>query len=278
MHPRPGLTRIVQDGIERLLGRWSVTVNISGDEHAYALQRLGLPLARTANITNGIDTSHFRPCSADEKTALRRRLGLPERARILGTLGRAVPQKDPMTTYEAFAAALACDPDLYLLHVGRGELDRRLDRFVARRWLVGHVIRLPYLSNPVDFYRAIDGFILTSLYEGMSLAVLEAMSCNLPLILSDAPGNRELQKLPLTHLWSAPIGNVSAFARAILLWSTKNQTSCNHRACAVQHFDSLDTHTNILSLYDRLQPAAWPDHHPLPELTSSSSGPRQALG
>ncbi len=252
MRPQSGVSRLFYDGVERVLGHWSTTVNISSDEFAYALGTLHLPVGRVVWVTNGIDTGHFHPVSPGEKAALRRKLGLPANARVLGTLGRAAPQKDPLTTYRAFAAALLTEPNLVLFHVGRGELDPELDRFIAEHHLQKCVIRLPYLSTPVDFYRAIDGFILTSLYEGMSLAALEAMACDLPLIVSDAPGNGELNKLPLSHLWIAPIGDVTAFSKAILEWSAGRDIPCTHRTCAKWHFDSQQTYRNILALYHRL--------------------------
>lgn len=278
MRPQAGLSRIFSDIIERLLGRWSITVNTSADEHAYAVQHLRLPSIRTVSFTNGIDTGHFHPVSATEKCLLRSQLGLPPQARVLGTIGPAVSKKDPLTIYQAFAAALAHEPDLFLLHVGSDPLDAQLDRFIARSWLVGRIIRLPHLPTHVDFYRAIDGFVLASRDEGLSPAVMEAMSCNLPLILSDAPGHRDLEKLPLTHLRFASVGDSASFSRAILAWSSDAPRLCNHRACAVQHFDSRDTYANILSLYQHLQPVTRIANAPATGLTSGSSGQRPALG
>jgi glycosyltransferase involved in cell wall biosynthesis len=256
MRPQRWLSRFFYDSIESALGRWATTVNISSDEFAYALGHLHVPPGQVVWMANGIDTDHFLPATAEEKAALRRRLGLRPDARVLGAIGRAAPQKDPLTTYRAFAAALLTDPNLVLFHVGRGELDAELDQFIAEHRLQECIIRLPYLSTPVDFYRAVDGLILTSLYEGMSLAALEALACDLPLIVSDAPGNRELSKLPLSHLWLAPIGDVAAFAQAILEWSAGRPGPSTHRACATWHFDSYQTYSNILALYHRLRPGA----------------------
>jgi glycosyltransferase involved in cell wall biosynthesis len=273
MRPGLGPARFIYDCVERLLGHVGMTINVSSDEQAYAHRRLWLPHRRTIHIANGVDTTRFQPVPAAEKAALRRRFDLPARARILGTLGRASPQKDPLTLYHAFAVALAREPDLVLFHVGHGELDGELDRFIAQRALQGKIIRRPYLATPVDFYRAVDGFVLSSQYEGLSLAALEAMACDLPLILSDAPGNREFLKLPLTHLWTAPPGDVPAFARAIAQWAVEVQPAAapsNHRTIAQEQFDSRLGLVEILSLYQRLLAEK---RMPLP--TSSSSGPRR---
>lgn len=276
MRPQSGITRHFYDSVERVLGRWSTTINISSAEFAYALGRLKLPVGRAVWLTNGIDTDHFRPATPEEKIALRQRLGLPPRARVLGVMGRAAQQKDPLTTYRAFADALITDPNLVLLHVGRGELDPEIDRFIADHNLQQCIIRIPYLSTPVDFYRAIDGFILTSLYEGMSLAALEALACDLPLIVSDAPGNSELSKLPLSHLWLAPIGDVAAFSRAILEWAAGRSTPSTHRTCATWHFDSQQTYRNILAVYHRLRDSDTPERIPVRPLTARPHSPGNA--
>lgn len=264
MRPQASATRFVYDTVERVLGRWGTTINISSDEFAYALGRLHLPVGRAIWLTNGIDTDHFQPASPAEKAALRRRLGLRHDARVLGLMGRAAQQKDPVTAYRAFAAALLSDPNLVLFHVGRGELDPELEGFIAEHNLGECIVRLPYLATPVDFYRAIDGLILSSLYEGMSLAALEALACNLPLIVSDAPGNRELGKLPLSHLWIAPIGDTAVFSRAILEWAGGRPGPCTHRDCAMWHFNSRQTFANILALYHRLREANSPGYTPAP--------------
>ncbi len=265
MRPQKRIMRFLYDSIERIMGHCGITLNISADEYAYALGALHLPVGRAEWVANGIDTAHFHPPTASDKIALRRRLGLPVAAKILGTMGRAAAQKDPLTTYRAFAAAAAGDPHLVLFHVGKGELDPELDRFIAEHHLGQKIFRLPYLSTPVDFYQVIDGFILTSLYEGMSLAVLEAMACDLPLIVSRAPGNRDLVKLPLSHLWTAPIGDVEAFAQAIREWNAGRPEPSTNRTCAEWHFDSKQTFRNIVSLYDRLQRAHLRQHPPTEE-------------
>jgi glycosyltransferase involved in cell wall biosynthesis len=276
MRPQKRVMRLLYDTIERVMGHCGITVNISADEYAYALGALHLPLGRAEWVANGIDTAHFRPATPALKIELRRRLGLPATAQILGTMGRAAAQKDPLTTYRAFAAAQAGNPNLVLFHVGRGELDPEIDRFIAEHHLEGKVFRLPYLSTPVDFYQAIDGFILTSLYEGMSLAALEAMACDLPLIVSNAPGNRDLSKLPLSHLWLAPIGDADGFAAAIREWAAGRDTPSTNRACAEWHFDSRQTFRNILSLYDRLHRAHL-RRHPLPPPAPEPAGLPRAV-
>lgn len=261
MKPEASRLGWLYEGVERLLGRCGVTLNVSSDEQSYARRKLHLSRERTVQIANGVDTAHFHPPSSARKRLLRRRFGLPETALVLGSLGRAAPQKDPMTLYRAFARILQRHPHVVLFHLGCGELDVALDVFIAEGKIGHRIVRLRELGTPVDFYQAIDGFILTSLYEGMSLAALEAMSCDLPLILSDAPGNHDFIELPLTHLWTAPPGNVDLFAKAISGWVQSYdrytpRKASNHRAIALERFDSQRNLSRVLELYSRLTTSA----------------------
>ncbi|HTQ32093.1 MAG TPA: glycosyltransferase, partial [Opitutaceae bacterium] len=217
MRPKAGRLDWLYNTIERRLGRTAYTIVTSSGEKAFALERLKLPPARLRLRSNGVDTDLFAPVSPEEKRRLRRRLGLPVQRSILGFLGRSSAQKDPVTLYRAFANVAARKP-IALFHVGKGELDGELDRLVEQSGLSSRVYRCPYMSTPADFFRAVDGFILTSRYEGLSLAALEALSCNLPMILSEAPGNFDLLKQPLSHVWSAQAGDVEGFARGITGW------------------------------------------------------------
>ncbi len=256
MRPRRGPLDIVYDSVERVLARWSITASCSVEENAYAVRRLGIPPSRSPILYTGANTARFAPASPERRRELRARFGLPENARVLGTMGRASAQKDPLTLYRAFAAASNCNSELKLFHVGRGELDDEVNRFIAQRGLSDRVVRLPYLSTPADFYQVVDGFILTSRYEGLSLALLEALSCNLPLILSRAPGNGEFFNLALSHIWSAPIGDVRAFTDAIQNWdetlSASRPVACNHRATAEEQFDQHRCFARVRALYAEL--------------------------
>ena len=267
MRPRRGRLDFAYDALERVLGRWSFSVACSYDEQRYALFHLRIPPARSRTVANGVDTARFIPGSPSRRAALRVAFGLPAEALVLGAMCRSSAQKDPLTLYHAFAAAAANEPRLFLFHVGRGELDAKLDTFVRHHRLQDRIVRRPYLDAPQDFYQAIDGFVLTSRYEGLSLALLEALSADLPVILSDAPGNGDLAHHPLSHLWRAPVGDVTAFASAIREWtddrSSNVRGACNHRQVACSHYDQRLSFDRMLRLYSRLRTPA-PRFTPVP--------------
>jgi len=253
MRPEAGRFDWLYNRVEGVLGRTGHTIVVSADEHEFASGRLGIPPARLVHLPNGVDTAKFAPAPPEQKRRLRESLGLPVAGPVLGFIGRSVAQKDPLTLYRAFARASATRP-LTLFHVGRGELDRPLDLLADELGIRHRLIRLPYLSQPADFYRAVDGFALCSRYEGFSLAALEALSANLPLILSAAPGNRDLLAHPLSHAWSALPGDVDSFAEGIAAWHDRLQqpAAVNHRQIARARYDLRVTLGAVLDLYRQL--------------------------
>ncbi len=253
MRPQPGKLDWLYNTIESVLGRTAHTIAVSVGEEAFAIGRLKIPPRRVRLRSNGVDTDLFAPVSPEEKRRLRRQLGLPVHQPILGFLGRSSAQKDPVTLYRAFAQASAGTP-LALFHVGKGELDQELDGLAERLGLGHRVFRCPYTATPVDFFRVVDGFILTSRYEGFSLAALEALSCDLPMILSEVPGNMDLLAQPLSHVWSARPGDVDGFARGIAGWHERlqNRSTINHRQIARAQFDLREKFGAILDLYGEL--------------------------
>lgn len=252
------------NAVEAVLGRCGKTIAVSSDEWRFAVDRLGIPPSHGRIISNGVDTERFRPADREEKLALRDQFGIPRGRVVLGAMSRMSAQKDPVTLYRAFAAACREGRDLHLLHVGSGELEGDVERIIAETGLGPRLTRLRYLSNPTGFYKAVDGFVLTSTYEGLSLASLEALAADLPLVLSRAPGNLDLVDLPLTHLWSAEPGNVPEFTAAFLQWydACLEGRASNHRQVALERYDCRSTQAQVLGYYrqtlaQQRRPSAW---------------------
>jgi glycosyltransferase involved in cell wall biosynthesis len=257
MRPNPGRMDWIYNVIEAFLGRTAYTIVASSGEQSFAIRRLRIPPQRIYVRSNGVDTDLFSPVSVEEKRRLRAAMGLPVHQPILGFIGRSSAQKDPLTLYRAFARVAAEKP-IALFHLGKGELDSDLDLLVRDSSLGACVFRRAYMSAPVDFYRVVDGFILTSRYEGFSLAVLEALSANLPMILSEAPGTMDLFAQPLSHVWKAPPGDIEGFARCIAAWHEKlsQPVMINHRQIAKLQFDVREKLAAVLELYRSLSKTA----------------------
>lgn len=239
-------------GIERLLKRTGTTITCSSDEAAFARDYIGVAPGDQRTIPNGVDCARFRPGTPEEVPALRKQLGIPEKALLLGTVGRFSAQKDPVTTYAALARAMRELPNLFFVHLGKGELEPEVDALLGQSGLGHRCLRIPYLADTAPFYRMLDGFVLGSLYEGMSYALLEALACGLPLILTRAPGNQDFANLGLDRVFWAATQDPASLSEAVLAWASRpdvRAANCNHRAVAAELFSLKTGYARLLAEY-----------------------------
>lgn len=244
-----GLKTQIFSGIERMLGRVGTTFNLSGCELDHAQHALGVPREQLRLIPNPVDTQRFAPSWPDDRQRLRRELGLPDDALLLGSVGRLAFQKDPITLYRSLAVALRQVKNLWLYHLGTGELAEECGRLAVELGVKNRIIRADYLSDPLPFYQVIDAAVLTSRYEGLSFAVLEALACDLPVILSEAPGNLDFLKMGLSHCWHAPVENPELMGRAIVQWATDQPRPSNHRHLAQNCFSQETCFGKVVAEY-----------------------------
>lgn len=233
-----GMKSLLFNSVETVLGRTGTTINLSAGERAFAANALKIPQERLCLIANPVDCLRFRPADTAARQEIRAALGVPAGAILLGSVGRLAFQKDPLTLYHAFAKACQSTPDLWLYHLGDGELSAECDALAGQLGIRSRIIRQTYLSEPLSFYQALDGMILTSRYEGLSFAVLEALACDLPVILSQVPGNTDFTQMGLSHCWSAAREDADGFASVIQQWARDREQVrvSNHRKIAESRF------------------------------------------
>ncbi len=156
------------------------------------------PRAQLLAVPNGIRVEHFSCASEERRVALRNVLGLAPGTRIVGTVGRLNPVKDQATLLRAFARTHAAltetkhAPASELVLVGDGALRATLE---AQAAALGIGDRVHFLGDRSDVRQLLQGFnlfVLSSLSEGYSMALLEACASGLPIIATDVGGNREI--------------------------------------------------------------------------------------
>ena len=159
----------------------------------------GLPASRLRQVCNAVDTTRFRPPTAEESAALRRECGLPLDAPIVLFVGFFSHDKRPDLLYDAWArTADACRSTLVFVGATRSayqEVDRALaaairGRAAAAR-LDDRVIFVESTATIEKYFCAADVYVLPSIREGMSIALLEAMSTGLACVASRLPGSTD---------------------------------------------------------------------------------------
>jgi len=187
---------------------------------------------------------------------------------VVLSVNRLIPLKDPGTVLQAFMRANRHSAELVL--VGEGPLRERIKDAV----LQSHLHRKVTLTGIVErdqVYRMLalgDAFMSASRGEGLPVAVLEAMACRCPVILSDIPPHREIAAVaPGIHL--VPVGDVNGFARALqrlIALEPKERRALgeDQRQCVIDRFSVATMNESYGEIYmrviDRHQPRLGPPH------------------
>ena len=138
---------------------------------------------RVKMIPNGVPLLDMARRAA-WRAETRRSLGLDEKSLVFIAVGRMVPQKRPLHFLEKAAQFQAALPEARFLWVGDGGLAEEWDRWVAERRMDGIIRRLPWQTDVQPFLCAADIFFHVAEFEGLPLAILEALSAGLPCAVS----------------------------------------------------------------------------------------------
>lgn len=149
-----------------------------------------LPERRIRVISNGVDTSLFRPLC--KRRALRTSFGLPIDRFIIGNVARLDPVKNHALILRALKRLQAGPNPPLLLLVGEGSQKAVLEKEIATLGLSEDVCLYGYSDRVPELLNCMDVYLQSSFYEGFSNTVLEAMSCGLPIVATDTGGTRDL--------------------------------------------------------------------------------------
>jgi glycosyltransferase involved in cell wall biosynthesis len=147
-----------------------------------------VPQGRLKVIPNGVDTEVF--CRSEElRRSARNDLGIGPEFTWLA-VGRLVKQKDYPTLFRALA--LLEPRNFVLLIAGSGPLERELHENCTKLGLDKTIRFCGSRENMLHLYNAADAFVMSSEFEGMSVALLEASSMGLPAVVTRVGGNPEI--------------------------------------------------------------------------------------
>lgn len=188
----PFLKRIPLLLAERFLNRFTdAIICVSYSDKEMIIQKKLVEKEKIEVIWNGIDIEQFQQIkinSFDKK----KELDLPVNAFVITMIGRLHPSKDYMTLLSSFRLVMSILPNAYLLIVGEGPLRPKLEQY-ARSLEIYKRVRFTGFRRDIPALLAItDIFVLSTFWEGLPLALLEAMASAKPVIASDVGGNREI--------------------------------------------------------------------------------------
>lgn len=169
------------------LGRTDAVVAVSR-EIRNRLVSIGVPVHRIHLIPNGIDPLPVRD-QACERARIRKELGLSESAVLACCVGRLVPVKNFPVAVQSIALVVQSSMDVHLVLVGDGPERDTLQTCARSAGVADRVHLAGERADVGAWLAAADIYVNSSLYEGMSQAVLEAMAAGLPLVVTDVGEN-----------------------------------------------------------------------------------------
>lgn len=144
-------------------------------------------------IPNWTDPARFAPANSGQKRANGRvALGIDGEAIVYVSVGSCQLLKRHEAVIRALAGILATCPGAHYLHVGSGELEVPEQQLVKDLGLSRKVTFVGQRDDIPELLQSSDVFVMPSTREGSPISCLEAMSCALPVIATDAPGLRDL--------------------------------------------------------------------------------------
>lgn len=171
-------------------------VTVSEDLKNFLISRVGIGANRISAICNGVDTERFQPSATPDLEWLPQSFRGSDLVRF-GTVGRLQPVKDQATLIRALALAIKSSPSdlaprLRLIIVGDGPLREELAGLAESLGVSRQVFFAGDRNDVPRVLQSFDAFALSSLNEGISNTILEAMATGLPLIVTGVGGNVEL--------------------------------------------------------------------------------------
>lgn len=188
---QPYLRKNIAILTEGLFSRMAnATINVS-----FANQLLGKKVIngfQSIVIPNGIDTSKFAVTETFDAD-IRKKFNIASSTILIGFIARITEQKDPFTLLHAFSLLQKTTPGKFsLLYVGDGELKNELISKTAALGLTDVVHFENFRKDIPTVLSQIEIFCLPSLWEGLSLGLLEAMSMRSAIIATNVDGTKEV--------------------------------------------------------------------------------------
>ncbi len=220
-------------------------VPVSDNAAQVALEIERVAAHKVRRIWNGVDTELYKPGTMNSETG----------TSVIGTVARLSPEKDQQTMLAAFKLVLEKIPQARLVFVGDGPSVADLKQTTAQLGMGDNVDFLGMRSNVAELLNTFDLFTLSSVTEGISMTLLEAMACELPVAATDVGGNREIVNPPECGL-IVPPRDSQALANAYLELLHNPQGRANMgqaaRVRVIEHFSLNKMISDYETLYSQL--------------------------
>ena len=146
-------------------------------------------LTNIVTVRNGVDVNRYFPLSINEQNEIRKYLKIPlDKTIWITSIGKDL-RKDSTIIAKAFKKLYENDRNNFIIFMGDGKLKAQCENILKG---IDDVLFTGKINNVLDYLQSSHYFISSSQAEGLPNAVLEAMACGLPQILSDIEPHKEI--------------------------------------------------------------------------------------
>jgi Glycosyltransferase len=204
-------------------------------------------------IENGVNLEKFNPDGSH--TNLRLEFGFSKSDFVVGFIARCTKQKNPLIFLAALEMAHSVNPSVKGLFVGEGDMDGEVDAYIQQHQMSGYLYRSPFRTDVPDILHSIDVYCLPSLWEGLSIALLEAMAMRKAIIVTPTDGTKEVIDYQKNGL-VVPFDDVSALANAISVFHDNKllREECASQAWkfVAERFNAKRVAESVLTIYSEI--------------------------
>lgn len=204
-------------------------------------------------IENGVNLERFNPDASFKN--LSPAFGFSESDFIVGFIARCTKQKNPLVFLAALEKAHHVYPSVKGLLVGEGDMDEEVDAYIHQHQMTDYLFRSPFRTDVPDILHCIDVYCLPSLWEGLSIALLEAMAMRKAIIATPTDGTKEVLRHEDNGLL-IPFDDNSALSDSILRLyndsSLMNKCSYSAHHFVSERFNSKRVADSVMSIYDKV--------------------------
>ena len=201
-------------------------------------------------IENGVNMDRFNPHS--QYFNLRKEFGFSSSDFIVGFIARCTKQKNPIIFLESLIKAHETYSFIKGLFIGEGDMDSEVDAFIKLHQMSDYLFRSSFRTDIPEVLHAINVYCLPSLWEGLSIALLEAMAMEKAIIATPTDGTCELIHNEENGL-IIPFSDVQALTDAIVTFAESpekcKQFGTSARSLVENRFNAKHVSEEVTKLY-----------------------------
>ncbi len=174
--------------MEQIAAKWAdFIITTTNPNRNQILENNIVPPEKLAAIPEGIELKNYETVKVNTFQK-RKELGIPDDAVFVGTVARLEEAKGHRYLLEAIKMIVEKRKDLYFVMVGKGHLQKELEKKTCELGIQDNVKFLGFRDDMLEILQSIDLFVLPSLWEGQGVVLMEAMCYKKPVIACEVGG------------------------------------------------------------------------------------------